>query len=106
MHRTTFVLTAALLLVSAVSVKAIPLGPMVSSPDQSSAEKIGCSRSSSNETCPYGYTPRGYGCVPCWNERPRHYRDYDHGYYGPRHYRDYDHGYYGPRKYPRGYYNY
>ena len=99
MHRTTFVLTAALLFVSVVSVKAIPLGPTVSSPDQSPIEKIGCSRSSSNETCPYGYTPRGYGCVPCWNERPRHYRDYDHGYY-----RDYDHGYYGPRKYPRGYY--
>jgi len=105
MHRTTFALagTTALLLVSVVSVKAIPLGPMVSSPDQSPIEKIGCSRNSSNETCPYGYTPRGYGCVPCWGGR-HGYRDWDERYYEPRHYRDYNHGYYGPRKYPRGYY--
>ena len=99
---------------SALSAKATPLLPAAPSADQSQIEQIGCSRSSSNDTCPYGYQPRGYGCVPCWKEKhgsryrdwderynePRRYRDY--GYSGPRRYHD-DEGY-EPRRYPRGYY--
>jgi hypothetical protein len=79
-------LAVGLILGSAVwGVKAAPLSGLSSatSQNQSPIEKIGCSRSSSNETCPYGYQPRGYGS---------------------RRYRDYDHGYYGPKKYPREYY--
>ena len=78
--------------------KATPLSGLsaANSQNQSPIEKIGCSRSSSNDTCPYGYQPSGYGCKPCgWNERH---------YYGPRRYRDYDEGYYAPRRYPREYY--
>jgi hypothetical protein len=102
-------LTVGLILGSAVwGVKATPLSglSLATSPNQSPIEKIGCSRSSSNETCPYGYQPRGYGCQPCgWNERHgSRYRDLDEGYYEPRRYRDYDQGYYAPRKYPREYY--
>lgn len=117
MHKTiAAVAGTTLLLVSGLSVKAIPVGPMVSSPDHSPIEKIGCSRGSSNDTCPYGYQPRGHGCQPCgWNEKHgsryrdwndryserRRYRDYDN--YEPRRYRDYDEGY-APRRYPREYY--
>ena len=102
-------LTVGLILGSAVcGVKATPLSGLSSatSQNQSRIEKIGCSRGSSNDTCPYGYTPRGYGCKPCgWNERHgSRYRDRDEGYYEPRRYRNYDHGYYGPRRYPREYY--
>src|SRR5262245_58946405 len=107
MHKATAVLvgTVALMLVSPLSVKAIPLGPSVSSPDQSPIEKIGCSRAANNETCPYGYRIKGHGCEPCWKEKHgSRYRDWDERYYEPRRYRDYDHGYYEPRKYPRGYY--
>ena len=110
-------LTVGLILGSAVcGVKATPLSGLspATSQNQSRIEKIGCSRGSSNDTCPYGYQPRGYGCVPCWKEKhgsryrdwderynePRRYRDY--GYSGPRRYHD-DEGY-EPRRYPRGYY--
>ena len=102
-------ITVGLILGSAVcGVKAAPLSGLspATSQNQSPIEEIGCSRSSSNDTCPYGYQPRGYGCKPCgWNQYggSRH-RDWDEHYYEPHRYRDYDHGYYAPRKYPREYY--
>ena len=110
--------TVGLILCSAMgAVKAAPINVVLPAPSQnySQIEKIGCSRGSSNDTCPYGYQPRGHGCQPCgWNEKPRsRYRDWDEGYNEPRRYRDYDeprryrdydHGYDGPRTYPRGYY--
>jgi hypothetical protein len=102
----TLTAASALVLGSALVVSANPFSLGASSPDHSSIEKVGCSRSSSNDTCPYGYTPGRHGCEPCgWNERHgSRYRDWDERYYKPRRYRDYDHGYYGPRKYPRSYY--
>src|SRR5215831_14767794 len=84
-------------------VEAAPLSGLspATSQNQSPIEKIGCSRSSSNDTCPYGYSPSGHGCKPCgWNEHGSRHRDRDEGYYEQRRYRDYDHGYYGPRRYP------
>jgi hypothetical protein len=101
-------LTVGLILGSAVwGVKATPLSTLAPATSQNQPiEKIGCSRSSSNDTCPYGYQPRGYGCQPCgWNKKyGSRYHAGDERYYEPRRYMDYDHGYYGPRKYPREYY--
>jgi hypothetical protein len=97
-------LTVGLILGSAIwGVKATPLSgisPAISQ-NQSPIEKIGCSRGSSNDTCPYGYQPRGHGCQPCgWNEKHgSRYRDWDERYSEPRRYRQYGEGYYGPRRY-------
>jgi len=99
----TLTAASALVLGSALVVSANPFSLGASSPDHSSIEKVGCSRSSSNETCNYGYTPRGHGCEPCWNERHgSRYRDWDERGYDHRH--RYDDRYYEPRRYPRGYY--
>jgi hypothetical protein len=107
-------LTVGLILGSAVcGVEAAPLSGLspATSQNQSPIEKIGCSRGSSNDTCPYGYSPSGHGCKPCgWNEHGSRHRDWNEGYYEQRRYRDYDHGYrdydhgyYGPRRYPPPY---
>ena len=108
-------LTVCLILGSAIwGVKATPLSGIspATSQNQSPIERIGCSRGSSNDTCPYGYQPRGHGCQPCgWNEKhgsryhddrysePSRYRDY-----GSRRYPEYGDRYYAPRRYPREYY--
>ena len=129
MHKPLIALagTAALMLGSAVSVKAIPLSPGASSQDQSPIEEIGCVRAGDN--CPYGYRierhgGKGWSCEPCgdqkqgsryrdWNDRysepRRYYRGYgdyqprryyrDYGDYGPRQYQEYDERYYQPRYY-------
>jgi hypothetical protein len=119
--------TTALMLGSAVSVKAIPLSPGASSQDQSPIEEIGCVTAGDN--CPYGYRierhgGKGWSCEPCgdqkqgsryrdWNDRysepRRYYRGYgdyqprryyrDYGDYGPRQYQEYDERYYQPRYY-------
>src|SRR5215831_18044877 len=78
-------ITVGLILGSAVcGVKAAPLSGLspATSQNQSPIEEIGCSRHSSNDTCPYGYQPRGYGCQPCsWNEKHgSRYRDWDERY--------------------------
>jgi hypothetical protein len=100
----TLTAASALVLGSALAVSANPLGLDAFSPDHSSIEKVGCSRRSSNETCPYGYTPRGYGCVPCGNGYGSRYHDWDDRYYEHKRYRDYNERYYEPRRYPREYY--
>jgi hypothetical protein len=99
----TLTAASALVLGSALVVSANPFSLGASSPDHSSIEKVGCSRSSSNEACPYGYTPRGHGCEPCgWNQRHgSRYRDWDERGYDHRH--RYDDRYYEPRRYPREY---
>jgi len=57
----TLTAASALVLGSALVVSANPFSLGASSPDHSSIKKVGCSRGSSNDTCPYGFKPRGHG---------------------------------------------
>jgi len=100
---------------SALVVKAAPLGLVVSAPDRSAIERVGCRGTGDN--CRIGmfrmrHESGRWSCVPCGPQRygedryyePRRYREDEDRYYEPRRYREDEDGYYEPRRYPREYY--